>query len=94
MLRVLTPEEELASRRERFRALRRGTLFDLGGRRHFIAVHKRGQTVDVIELDAANIGRLLRGRPCESSTLHFDGLVCLNVTRAGTAVRSRGKRPA
>ena len=39
-LRALTPEEELELREEAFERIREGTLFDLGGERHFLAVKK------------------------------------------------------
>jgi hypothetical protein len=79
MLKVLTKEEELASRTERFAQLRPGMLFDLGGRRYFIAARKRGRAVEAIELDPANIGRILRGQACAPARLHFDDLDCLNL---------------
>jgi hypothetical protein len=79
MLRALTKAEELASRRDSFARLRAGTLFDLGGDRFFIAVRKRGRTVEVVELDQANIDRLVRGEPCVRTRLHFDDMSCLNL---------------
>lgn len=79
MLRVLTKQEELASRTERFAQLRAGMLFDLGGRRYFIAMRKRGTAVEVVELDTANIGRILRGEPCVRTRLRFNDMHCLNL---------------
>lgn len=79
MLRVLTKAEELAMRTKSFARLRTGTLFDLGGQRYFIAAKKVGKTVQVIELDAANIRCILRTEPCAYARLHFNDLGCLNV---------------
>jgi len=79
MLRVLTPEEELASRRANYERLAPGKLFDLGGNRYFLTVAKSGDSIEVIELEAKNIEHILRGEPCAHSMLHFDGLRCLNV---------------
>jgi len=79
MLRVLTKQEELASCTERFAQLRAGILFDLGGRRYCIAMRKRGRTVEVVALDTANIGRIVRGEPCVRTRLHFDDMNCLNL---------------
>ena len=79
MLRVLTKAEELAMRAENFARLRAGMLFDLGRRRSFIAVRKRGRTVEVVELDPANIGRILHGKPCVHTRLRFDDMGCLNL---------------
>jgi hypothetical protein len=79
MLRVLSPEEELASRRERYQQLAAGQLFDLGGKRFFITFEKLGESVKVIELNDENVERILRGAPCVQSTLHFDEMSCLNV---------------
>jgi len=72
MLRVLTKAEELASRAESFGRLQEGMVFDLGRRRSFIAVRKRGRTVEVVELDRANIDRILRGTPCVHTRLRFE----------------------
>ena len=71
MLRVLTKAEELASRAESFGRLQAGMVFDLG-RRSFIAVRKRARTVEVVELDPANIDRILRGTPCVHTRLRFE----------------------
>ena len=79
MLRVLTKEEELASRAESFAQLRPGMLFDLSRHRSFIAVRKRGRTVEVVELDPANIDRIVQGKPCAHSRLRFDDMGCLNL---------------
>ncbi len=79
MLRVLTKAEELAMRAKSFARLQAGMLFDLGRRRSFIAVRKRRRTVEVVELDRANIDRILRGKPCAHSRLRFDDMSCLNV---------------
>jgi hypothetical protein len=79
MLRALTKQEELASRAGSFAQLRAGMLFDLGRRRSFIAVRKRGRTVEVVELDPANIDRILQGKPCAHTRLRFDDMSCLNL---------------
>ena len=79
MLRVLTKAEELASRAASFARLQAGMLFDLSRRRSFIAVRKRGRTVEVVELDPANIDRILRGMPCTHTRLRFDDMSCLNL---------------
>ncbi len=79
MLRVLTKAEELALRAEDFAQLQAGMLFDLGRRRSFIAVRKRGRTVEVVEFDPANIDRILRDEPCVRTRLRFDDMSCLNV---------------
>jgi hypothetical protein len=79
MLKVLTKQEELASRTERFAHLRTGMLFDLGGRRYFIAARKRGEAVEVIELDTTNVGRILRGERGVRTRLRFDDMRCLNL---------------
>jgi len=79
MLRVLTPDEELALRRKSYEQLATGKLFDLGEERFFITVEKLGDSVRVIELNSENIGRILRGEPCFHSPLHFDEMSCLNV---------------
>jgi len=44
MLRALSPEEELKSRRQSFAKLKRGTLFDLAQERFFIAAKKTTRT--------------------------------------------------
>ncbi len=82
MLRVLTKAEELASRAESFARLRAAMLFDLGRRRSFIAVRKRGRTVEVVELDPANIDRILRGKPCAHTRLRFDDENFVNLCSA------------
>jgi hypothetical protein len=79
MLRILTKKEELASRRERFAQLQPGMLFDLGGRRYFIAGHKRARSVEVVELDTANMERILRGERCVRTQLRFVDMDCLNL---------------
>jgi hypothetical protein len=81
MLIVLTPEQELAGRRKSYEQLVPGKLFNLGGRRYFIAVEKCGDRVEVIELEAKNVQRIVRGEPCIRTTLHFDEMSCLNVKR-------------
>ena len=81
MIRVLTPEEELALRRTHYDRLAPGVLFDLGGKRSFIAIEKFDDTVRVIELDTANVARIIQGVPCEPSTLHFDEMVGINLRR-------------
>ena len=79
MLRVLTKEEELASRKENFQRLTPGILFDLAGNHYFIAVDKRENSVEVIELNSENITRIIQGNPCLQSVLKFDQMSCLNV---------------
>jgi hypothetical protein len=79
MVIVLTPEQELAERRKSYEKLVPGKLFNLGGRRYFIAVEKLGDRVEVIELEAKNVQRIVRGEPCVRTTLHFDEMSCLNV---------------
>jgi hypothetical protein len=80
MLRALTPEEELKSRRQSFAKLKRGTLFDLAHERFFIAAKKIGRKAwEVIELTDANKKRIISGEACEHSRLHFDEMSCLNL---------------
>lgn len=80
MLRVLSKEEELESRREAFAKLKPGSLFDLGQERFFIAVKRINEKVwEVIELTETNKKKLISGQPCERSSLHFDDMDCLNL---------------
>lgn len=79
MLRVLTPEQALTRKKEGYKKLVSGKLFDLGRERYFIAVEKLGDAVKMIELDAENIRRILYNEPCVHSTLYFDEMRCLNV---------------
>lgn len=82
-LQVLSEEEELALRKERFTKIGRGSVFDLPGergeKRDFIAVQKEGPTCKAIELTEKNIERIITGRPCEPLELHFDEMDCLNL---------------
>ena len=79
MLRVLTSEEELADRSKSYAQLARGKLFDLSGKRVFIAIEKHDDSIQVIELEAKNISRILRGELCVRSRLKFDEMKCLNI---------------
>jgi hypothetical protein len=80
MLRALTPEEELKSRRQSFAKLKRGTLFDLAQERFFVAAKKIDKKAwEVIELTEANKQRIISGQPCEHSRLRFDEMSCLNL---------------
>jgi len=80
MLRVLSKEEELQNRREAFKKLKSGSLFDLGQERFFIAVKKIDEKVwEVIELTEANKKKIISGQSCEHSHLHFDDMDCLNL---------------
>ena len=85
MLRVLTPEEELKGRKERFEQIQMGTIFNLGeveGERYFLAVGRIDDTtLEVVELDEANRIRIVSGRKHKYSTLTFDQMHCLNVPR-------------
>lgn len=80
MLRALSKEEELQYRREGFAKLGRGSLFDLGQKRFFIAVRKIDKKIwEVIELTKANKERIISGQPSEHTRLHFDEMDCLNL---------------
>jgi hypothetical protein len=79
MLIVLTPEQELASRRKSYEQLVPGKLFDLDGRRYFIVVEKLGDRIEVIELEAKNVQRIVRGETCVRTKMHFEEMSCLNV---------------
>jgi hypothetical protein len=80
MLRALSPEEELKSRRQSFAKLKRGTLFDLAQERFFIAAKKIDKKAwEVIELTDANKQRIISGEACDHSRLHFDEMSCLNL---------------
>jgi len=80
MLVILTPEQALDMRQARFEKLAPGKIFSLSrfeGDRTFIAIEKLGERVEVIELDAEKIKRIVRGESCVRSILHFhemDGL--------------------
>ena len=83
MLRVLTKEESLASAREKFKELnRQGQLFNLAMRRYFILVERVGDTVEVIELNQANIQRILRGESCVTAMLDVEEMRGLKVHKA------------
>ena len=79
MLRVLTPEQELASRKKRYALLEPESLFDLGGKKFFIAAERVGDFLTVIELDGDNIKRILSAESCVRSILNFEEMSCLNV---------------
>lgn len=80
MLRVLSKEEELQSRRDAFAKLKPGSLFDLAQKNFFIAAKKSDKMVwEVIELTETNKKRIISGQPCEHSNLHFDDMSCLNL---------------
>jgi hypothetical protein len=79
MLRALSKEDELQSRREAFGKLKPGSLFDLAQERFFLAVKKIDEKIwEVIELTEANKKNIISGRSCDSR-LHFDDMVCLNL---------------
>ena len=83
MLRVLTKEESLASAREKFKELnRQGQLFNLAMRRYFILVERVGDNVEVIELNQANIQRILGGESCVTAMLDVEEMRGLNVHEA------------
>jgi len=80
MIKVLTEEEELAYRRESFKRLSPGCLFNLGGRKYFVAVRKLNESSwEVIELDKENLESIIKGQVCRRSTLSFDDMICLNI---------------
>jgi hypothetical protein len=80
MLRVLSKEEELQNRRERFARLEPGSLFDLAQKRFFLAVKKVNDYAwEVIELTETNKKTVISEQPCEHSCLHFDDMDCLNL---------------
>jgi hypothetical protein len=79
MVRVLTPQEELASRKKDYQQLETGRLFDLGGKRFFIAVEKSHDAVQVIELNGENIDRILNNDQCIRTKLNFADMKCLNL---------------
>ncbi len=88
MLRVLTKEESVASAREKFKELNREwQLFNLAMRRYFILVKRLGETVKVIELNQANIQRILHGESCVTAMLHVEEMRGLNVHKAEGARR-------
>jgi len=75
MLRVLSKEEELESRREAFAQLKPGSLFDPAQERFFIAVKEIDKKVwEVIELTETNKKKIISGQPCEHLNLHFDDM--------------------
>jgi len=76
---VLTPEEFLASQKANFQELSSGKLFNLGMKRYFITIKKSGDFVEVIELNAENIRRIINEQPCVHSTLNFDEMEGLNL---------------
>jgi len=84
-MRVLTPEEELEGRKERFGRIQTGTIFYLGeaeGERYFLTVDRtHDTTLEVIELNRANRLRIINGMEPVRSTLTFDQMHCLNVPK-------------
>ena len=81
-MKVLTEEEELAHRRESFRKLSPACLFNLGQKRYFIAVRKLDeQSWEVIELDERCRESIINGQSCETLTLSFEQMACLNICR-------------
>lgn len=79
-LRLLTPKEELASRKKNFAKIREGILFDLGGEKHFLAVKKvDDQTWEVVEFNKGNRLLIIGGQKPKHSILSFDQTRCLNV---------------
>lgn len=80
MLRALSKEEELQLRREGFKRLKPGSLFNLGQERFFIPLKKVDEKVwEVVELTQENKERIITGQPCEHSNLHFDEINYLNI---------------
>ena len=79
-LRALTPEEELELRKKDFEKIREGSLFDLGGGRHFLAVKKiDDESWEVIELDEHNRHRIITEQKVRYSVLSFEQMRCLNL---------------
>ena len=90
MLRVVTAEE-LTTRTKNDDRLTNGAPFDLGGKRFFLTVGKRGDMVDVIAVAADKRGRLLRGEPCTRSMWHFDDWCVSMYTIVNDAACDRNK---
>ncbi len=87
-LRVMTPEEELEGRREKFDEIQTGTIFYLGeveGERYFLTVAKIDdetlKVLKVVELNRVNRIDIINGRVPRRSVLTFDQMHCLNVPR-------------
>jgi len=79
-LRSLNEEEALRLRQESFKKLKRGSLFDLGMTRFFIAVRKVDEeTWEVIELDDTNINNILIDKRRKRSRLHLSDMQALNL---------------
>jgi len=72
---IMSKEEELESRKEDFKEIRKGTIFDLGLQRFFIASKVYGKKVDAIELDESLLHRT------KVKTIHFDDMGCLNIRK-------------
>ena len=80
MLRVLSAEEELQGRRERFAKFKQGTLFDLAQKRFFIAVKKIDEnTWEVIELNEINKKKIISDDASKHSSRRFAEMNCLNL---------------
>jgi len=79
-VRLLSPEEALAQRREEFGKIHESTLFDLGRKRAFLAVRKRdAKSWEVVELNEYNRNRIIEGKKAKQSVLSFDQMDALNV---------------
>ena len=80
MLRVLSEEEALKSRKRAFAKIKQGSLFNFGGEKYFIAVTEISKKeCEVIELTEKNKKNIILENECEHSNLHFDQMVALNV---------------
>lgn len=79
-VRLLSPEEALAQRKEGFGKIHKGTLFDLGRKQAFLAVKKiDAKSWEVIELDKDNRDSIVKGNEAKRSILSFDQMDALNV---------------
>lgn len=79
-VRLLSPEEALAQRKEGFGKIHEGTLFDLGRKRAFLAVKKvDAKSWEVVELSEDNRNRIIEGKKVKPSVLSFDQMDALNV---------------
>lgn len=81
-IRVLTKTQELAGRAKRYKKLKRGCLFNLGGKRFFIAVTKLPNgDWDCIEFTEKNIDKIINCHklPCKRTVLNFRQMNCLNL---------------
>lgn len=77
---MLSEEEELESRREAFEKMCEGDLFDLGGKKHYLAVQKiDDNSWEIIEFNKTNRLSIIKGKKARHSTLTFDRMDCLNL---------------